>query len=214
MPSITALEKNRLRAQVRARLEELTAAERQASDRALFARFLALPQLTQAGTVLLYYGMGWEPDTARLITPLLERGCAVALPRCLPGNRMEARQIWAGAPLVRHPLGMLEPGAECPVVPAPDIALALAPGLAFDRCGGRLGRGGGYYDRWLAGFHGFKAALCRSCALVDKLPLEECDLPVDLVICEDGFYGPAAGLSCATPDQGRDPEVPPLTDAT
>lgn len=178
---------------MRARLAALPAQERRRSDEALFARLLALPQLSGGGVAALYRGMGWEPDTARLIPVLLERGCAVALPRSLPGNRLEMRRIAFDTVFSRHPLGMLEPGTDCPLVAPGELSLALIPGLAFDPFGGRLGRGGGYYDRWLAGFHGFKAALCRACALVDKLPLEEHDRCVDLVICEQGLSGPAAG---------------------
>ena len=68
----------------------------------------------------------------------------------------------------------------------------LVPGLAFDRSGGRLGRGGGYYDRWLAGFSGVTAALCRDGLLMDAIPRLSHDLAVDLVITETGLYGPSA----------------------
>lgn len=51
-----------------------------------------------------------------------------------------------------------------------DIGLVLVPGLAFDLSGGRLGQGGGFYDRWLAGFSGFTAALCRAPLLLERLP--------------------------------------------
>ena len=90
---------------------------------------------------------------------------------------------------------MLEPGEDCPPVDRADIGLALVPGLAFDRSGGRLGQGGGYYDRWLAGFSGFTAALCRAPLLLERLPAEGHDLPVALVLTEEGLYGPSAPLT-------------------
>lgn len=192
MKSTTGAEKARLRLLLKERLSQLSPQARRESDSALFARFLALPQLARAHTVLIYCGMGSEPDTARLIPPLLEGGHAVALPRCLPGGGMEARLIRPDTPLVRHPFGMLEPGEDCPLTEPSAIQLVLAPGLAFDRAGGRLGRGGGFYDRWLADYRGLTAALCRDCALLDAVPREEHDRPVDLVICTHGLYGPGA----------------------
>ena len=188
----TAERKAALRRQIRAYLRELSPGERAESDAALFARLLALPQLVRSETVLIYLGMGAEPDTARLLPPLLAMGKRVALPRCLPGNQMEARAVQTDSALVRHPYGMLEPGEDCPAVPREEIGLILVPGLAFDRSGGRLGQGGGFYDRYLAGCGGFTAALCRRALLYDALPREEHDLGVDLVITEDGGYGPSA----------------------
>ena len=140
MTSTITAEKAALRRRVRAYLEGL-------SPDALFARFLSLPQVEAADTLLLYHGMGAEPDTARLFPALWARGKRLCLPRCLPGHGMEARLIRPDSALVPHRLGMLEPGEDCPPVDRVDIGLALVPGLAFDRSGGRLGQGGGFYDR-------------------------------------------------------------------
>lgn len=192
MPPTTAAEKSALRTQLRGVLKALPPALRQAEDEALFARFLALPQVMEARTILLYHGMGAEPDTARLIATLLSAGKRVCLPRCLPGNEMQARLIQADTVLVRHPYGMLEPGTQCPIAEPSEIDLVLVPGLAFDRSGGRLGQGGGFYDRWLSGYSGISVALCRACALFEKLPRETHDLGVDLVITVEGVYGPSA----------------------
>ena len=142
--------------------------------------------------LLLYCGMGSEPDTLRLLPFLFSTGKAVCLPRCLPGNQMEARLVQRDSQLVRHPYGMLEPGLDCPVIPAEQIDLALIPGLAFDRSGGRLGRGGGYYDRWLTGFSGITIALCRDGLLLDTIPRLPHDVGVKLVITETSLYGPSA----------------------
>ena len=181
-----------MRRALREKGRALSPAERADSDRALFARFLALPWVAEAGTILLYHGMGAEPDTARLIPPLLERGKILALPRCLPGGGLEARRIDRDTRLVPHPYGMLEPGEGCPLLAPQQIDLILAPGLAFDRAGGRLGQGGGYYDRYLPQCPGRTAALCRRGMLLDRLPREAHDRPVDLVVTEDGLYGPGA----------------------
>ena len=195
MTSTITAEKAALRRRVRAYLEGLSPRQRRESDDALFARFLSLPQVEAADTLLLYHGMGAEPDTARLFPALWARGKRLCLPRCLPGHGMEARLIRPDSALVPHRLGMLEPGEDCPPVDRVDIGLALVPGLAFDRSGGRLGQGGGFYDRWLAGFSGFTAALCRAPLLLERRPAPGHDLPVALVLTVVGRYGPAAPLT-------------------
>ena len=192
MPSTITAEKARLRRQALDWLAALSPPERIAGDESLFRRFLALPQIESVRTVLLYHGMDTEPDTVRLLPPLWDIGKQVCLPRCLPGNQMEARLVQRDSTLVRHPYGMLEPGPDCPLIPPDQIDLVLVPGLAFDRSGGRLGRGGGYYDRWLAGFSGITAALCRDGLLMESIPRLPHDLGVNLVVTETGLYGPSA----------------------
>ena len=192
MPSTITAEKARLRRQALDWLAALSPPERIAGDESLFRRFLALPQIESVRTVLLYHGMDTEPDTVRLLPPLWDIGKQVCLPRCLPGNQMEARLVQRDSTLVRHHYGTLEPGPDCPLIPPDQIDLVLVPGLAFDRSGGRLGRGGGYYDRWLAGFSGITAALCRDGLLMEAIPRLPHDLGVDLVITETSLYGPSA----------------------
>ena len=192
MPSTITAEKARLRRQALDWLAALSPPERIAGDESLFRRFLALPQVAATRTILLYHGMDTEPDTVRLLSPLWDMGKQVCLPRCLPGNQMEARLVQRDSTLIRHPYGMLEPGPDCPLIPPDQIDLVLVPGLAFGRSGGRLGRGGGYYDRWLAGFSGITAALCRDGLLMEAIPRLPHDLGVDLVITETRLYGPSA----------------------
>ena len=194
MPSTTISDaKALLRKEIRARMKALSPEERRKSDDALFARFLALPAVAEADVILLYHGMGAELDTARLIPALLDMGKTVALPRCTdePGI-MDARPVEKDTVLIRHRYGMLEPGPDRPVVSPGEIDLVLVPGLAFDRRGYRLGQGGGYYDRYLPQTKAVTVALCRSCFLLDAVPREEHDAPVDLVLTEEETFGPAA----------------------
>ncbi|MFR5810912.1 MAG: 5-formyltetrahydrofolate cyclo-ligase, partial [Flavonifractor plautii] len=84
--------------------------------------------------------------------------------------------------------GMLEPGEDCPLVGKDAIGLVLVPGLAFDPSGGRLGQGGGFYDRWLADYAGCTAALCRTALLLPQVPRAPHDRGVELVLTEHGLY--------------------------
>lgn len=147
-------------------------------------RFLALPQVKAARTVLLFDGVGAEPDTRPLLRALLESGRRAAYPVCLPGNRLELRLVAAQTDLIPGRYGVPAPGPGCPVVTAAEIGAALVPHVLCDRENYRLGRGGGYYDRFLAEFSGFSVCFCPTERLVDRLPRDRFDRPVDLVLTD------------------------------
>lgn len=151
----------------------------------LVARFLALPQLEAADTVMLFCGVGRELDTYPILEELLRRGKRVAYPVCLPGRRMEARAVTSPEQLVPGKFGIPAPDGDCPVVDKAEIGLVLAPCLMCDRSGVRLGYGGGYFDRWLADFKGFTVCICPPERLMDELPRDQFDRPVDLVLTEE-----------------------------
>lgn len=186
MASTIDLEKKELRRRVREELSALSRAELIRSDDALFARFLALPQVEEAKTIFAFWGIpGKEPDTSRLIGELVRRGKTVGLPRMLPGHRMEVRRFDPDRPLVKASFGISEPGEDCPLLDREDIDLVLVPAVCYDGCGYRLGFGGGYYDRWLEGFSGVKVGLCRGAVLREAVPIEAHDARVDLLLTEE-----------------------------
>lgn len=185
MASTIDSEKKELRRRVRSQLAALTREELSQSDGALFARFLALPQVEEAKTIFAFWGIpGKEPDTAQLIRELLRRGKTVGLPRMLPDHRMEVRRYDPDKPLVTVSFGISEPGEDCPLLEREEISLALVPAVCYDRRGYRLGFGGGYYDRWLEPFEGFRAGLCRGAVLQDRVPAEGHDAKVDMLLTE------------------------------
>ena len=81
--------------------------------------------------------------------------------------------------------GIREPVPEARAVEAPGPDLILVPGLAFDLRGGRLGKGKGFYDRYLAGVRGFRAGLAYDVQITDKnLPLDAHDQTMDAVVTD------------------------------
>ena len=186
MASTIDLEKKELRRRVREELSALSRSELVRSDNALFARFLALPQVEAARTIFAFWGIpGREPDTSRLIGELVKRGKTVGLPRMLPEHRMEVRRFEADRPLVKASFGISEPGEDCPLLEREDIGLVLVPAVCYDRRGFRLGFGGGYYDRWLEHFSGVTVGLCRGAVLRETVPVEAHDAKVDILLTEE-----------------------------
>ncbi len=115
-----------------------------------------------------------------------------------PRMENDALQFFTGGTLETGPFGVRQPTGGSPA-PPPD--LVLVPGLGFDPAGFRLGRGGGFYDRWLAANRGIKTlGICFACQLVEKIPVEAHDAQVDAVLTEDGLVHGRFGTTAPTPD--------------
>jgi len=180
-----------MRDRMRAERASIPAAERSALAARAEARLLTLPELRGAETVLLFYSFGSEIPTAVLVRRLLERGRRVLLPYLTDGNSMEAAEIRPGDPLEQTEYGPKEPARRVAVDPA-EVDLVVTPGLAFDRAGGRLGYGGGYYDRYLARLqpHALRVGICFAAQVVDEVPLEDADQRVDVVVTDTEVVRP------------------------
>lgn len=177
---MTAGAKTALRRECLARWHAVPAAERVLRDADFARRLLALP----GDLVFCFIGIGDEPDTRPFLRAHMLRGGRVCLPRCGQGGAMTVHvvpSLEAMEALTPGKWGLYEPSADWPETDCPD--LAVVPGLAFDRSGMRLGRGGGYYDRWLARHPKVPTVgLCDPSCLLDSLPAELHDRPVDRVI--------------------------------
>ena len=141
----------------------------------------------QSQTILTYMPVKFEAD----LTSLLERHPHKRwiLPRILPeeDNRMVFHP-YDVLRLIRHPFGMAEPEPDSPVISPEEIELTLAPGLAFDRFGWRLGYGGGYYDRFLKFFSGVSAGIVLHDLLLEKIPHGAHDVPMRWIITERELF--------------------------
>lgn len=179
-----------LRQQMRQALAELSQQEKTWSDGELIQRFLEHPKLTEAKTVLLYYGVGQEIETKGLIQTLLDQGKTVCLPKCLADHQMEARVITSLDDLAPDAYGIPAPGDHCPALEREKMDLILVPGLCFDSRGNRLGQGGGYYDRYLEDYEGVTIGLCREDFFQVNLPREPLDAWVRIVLTEEGQVWP------------------------
>lgn len=175
-------EKKHLRAEIRAELEAWSAETLAQSDRQIVRHVLALPEFQAAQRVFAYYSVFPEPDTHAVIAAALEQGKTVALPVTEGKGVMHFALLDAALAAGRY--GIPEPDASAlHMLPQPGDVL-LVPALAFDRAGYRLGRGGGYYDRYLAETECCTVGLARDAFLYETLPRTWNDLPVSIVISE------------------------------
>ena len=177
------MDKKQLRALIGAKKRVLTPSQIEKASRRLADQFLRTPQYRNAKSVYGYLPFNQEVDTAPILAQALRDGKRVALPKTY-GSEM--RFIWINdlTAVQKSTLGCPEPAADGPIADDPD-ALVLMPGLAFDWTGGRMGYGGGYYDKFLAGESHPTVALCYGFQLLPQVPAENHDLRVDCVISTD-----------------------------
>lgn len=146
------------------------------------------PLLAEAQTIVAYYSLPDEVDTHALIDELLAAGKTVLLPKVLDDETMELCRYSGRESLREGAYHIMEPLTEgrfsCydDLTKEPSPCYALVPGLAFDAKGHRLGRGKGYYDRFLASFKGKTIGVCFDFQKVAEVPVDAHDVAVNRVV--------------------------------
>ncbi|WP_051617485.1 5-formyltetrahydrofolate cyclo-ligase [Desulfonatronovibrio hydrogenovorans] len=169
----------------------LTRDEVARKSRRIIRNFLDLPLMGQYPACLVYLPVRNEVDTRSLILEMVARSKEVYAPKCdCTSCTMDYYRVTG--------LDSLEPGSFGIDEPCPDSAqkfinkskaMCILPGLAFDRCGVRLGYGRGFFDRYLSGLTGPKPLLIGfgyDFQVTDQLPRDEWDVPVDMIVAEQG----------------------------
>jgi 5-formyltetrahydrofolate cyclo-ligase len=182
-------EKKKLRELVKGKFEALTKCERERMSQLICSRAFELLKSIGAKTVMLYAPMDDEVDVEPLIEELLRSGVKVCLPKVDRANRKLIPRL-IGSLCDRHitvgAYGIREPTDDCPQVDLSEIGAVIVPGRAFDRACRRVGRGGGYYDRFLKSLpqDALKVGVAFEFQIFDEVPTTEEDVAVDCVITE------------------------------
>lgn len=164
-------------------LKELPNEANSFEDDAIIARVLELPIYQSAQCMLLYLSVGHEVNTANLIDNALKSGKRVCVPRCFAGGVMDAVEISRIDDLVPGRFNIPEPRKELLPINPQELDLIVVPGMAFDRNRNRLGRGAGYYDRFLErADHAVTIGICRSTRLFDSVPVDSHDNQMDVLV--------------------------------
>ncbi len=161
------------------------------TENLLAARLMGTAMWKGAHNLLLFNATFREVSTKPLIDAAFAAGKHLYLPR-IKDKDMEFFIVSSREDLAPGAFGILEPTTKIPL-PAdfsPDTTLCVVPALACDKEGYRLGFGGGYYDRYFARRKVHTVTIIYDRCVVDRLPREEFDIPVDAVLTERGFvYG-------------------------
>ena len=160
----------------------------------IWDKLVALPEYARAGTVMCYVDFGSEVRTRPFLSAALGGDKRIVVPYCLDGELglfllRSMEELAPGTWGILEPRGELRAAADR-LVEAAELDLVLVPGVAFDRRGGRLGHGKGYYDRLLARVRPDTArvALAFECQVFGEIPTEPHDVRMHAVITEEAVY--------------------------
>lgn len=173
---------------IRQRRRVLTPEQQRRFGQQAAARMLSFPPVVMAHTVAVFLSFDGELDTQPLIEQLWQAGKRVYLPVLhpfSPGNLLFLHYHPQSA-LVANRLKIREPRLDVrDVLPLAKLDVLVTPLVAFDEDGQRLGMGGGFYDRTLQNWQQHKiqpVGYAHDCQLVEKLPVEEWDIPLPAVV--------------------------------
>lgn len=164
------------------------------TSRQVWQRLGGLRQYQESTTIMCYVSLPGEVQTHGLLEQMRDEGKRVVVPWC-DGLDLRLFLFRSFAELEPGMLGILEPSRplrEDPqrAVEAKELDLVLVPGLGFDRTGGRLGQGKGFYDRFLSQLppHVPKIALAFEWQILDKIPILPYDVRMDWIVTEKSIY--------------------------
>jgi 5-formyltetrahydrofolate cyclo-ligase len=163
------------------------------SSQAVCAHLSNWHPFQQATTALGFLAFRNEIDLSHLFERWPNKRWLV--PRVVEGSELASGQKphlllhpYAPRRLVRHRFGMLEPESDLPIINPGEVEIVLVPGVAFDRQGGRLGFGGGFYDRLLPLADGaLRVGVTYEQLILQTIPMEPWDCPVEWLVTPGGL---------------------------
>lgn len=171
--------------------DALTPGTRSTASRLIAERTNALldAKLPAKSVLALYAAKGTEVETHEIDGHAGTHGMRVAYPRIVAGDRHLAFHEVTCTDLTAARFGLREPKATAPILPLDQITAFVIPGIAFDRAGGRIGWGRGYYDATLeAAPRALRIGLAFECQLVDHIEREPHDAALHYIITEVATY--------------------------
>lgn len=180
--------KRALRREVRQALSALPLEYFAACTEGILARLTALPEYIAAQTIFCFVGTPGEIDTLPFLRDALRRGKRLCTPACVAPGRMELRLTLSVEALASGAFGIREAPRDAALIRPCEVDFAVIPCLCCGHDGSRLGKGGGYYDRFLAEYRGAAALVCPELLTRSEIPMEAHDIPVLPVVTEAGIF--------------------------
>jgi 5-formyltetrahydrofolate cyclo-ligase len=187
-------EKARVRDILRRRKDAMIPEDRLSKSQSICRHLMGL--IRKGETVMVFTSKEKEVNTRPLIMALFEQGNPVVVPIIVQEDvSLRLSYLRDFSALVPSTFGVPEPiGSEIPALPE-DLDTIILPMLGFDRTGGRIGYGAGYYDRFLSQNRKLhKIGIAFACQEFKNLPVDENDIRMDCIITEDGMVYPDGGV--------------------
>ncbi|MBM6993219.1 MAG: 5-formyltetrahydrofolate cyclo-ligase [Prevotella sp.] len=176
------MNKSELRQLIRERKRQYSNQALEQLSLAVVSRLMNHPRVQQASTLLLYYSLPDEVNTHECIEQLYRMGKTILLPKVIDDGIMEIRHYTGAESMQLGAFNIMEPTGDLSTDYA-HINLAIVPGMSFDPSGNRLGRGKGYYDRFLVQVPQlYKIGMCFDFQKVAEVPYEKTDIRMNEVL--------------------------------
>ena len=181
-------DKVQLRQRLQKCLLEMSAEQKDGKSRKACRNLISTPQFQDASVIMMYLSLPHEVDTTEAILCAWQQSKVVAVPKVSWQQRhMIAVEIHSLESGFSTEVGGLRNPIKGVPVPVDEIDMVVTPGLGFDRCGNRLGRGGAYYDRFFANKE-LKACRCGFAfaeQVVESVPVSSLDKSVGLLVTDE-----------------------------
>ncbi|WP_404443615.1 5-formyltetrahydrofolate cyclo-ligase [Sutcliffiella horikoshii] len=184
------IEKSILREEMKKILGDMDRSSHELMSKIIQAKLFSSNEWKDAQTIGVTISRFPEVDTEGIITRAWEEGKKVAVPKCFPKDKsMNFYYLENFNQLESVYFGLKEPiVSEVELCPKEKLDFILVPGLIFDEKGYRIGFGGGYYDRYLMDYKGYKVSLAFSQQLLKRVPTDHYDIPVHKIVTNEAVY--------------------------
>ncbi|KON90252.1 hypothetical protein AF332_09655 [Sporosarcina globispora] len=184
------MDKKALRKEMLDKLKELSKPEYEQRSYEIARSLYSSPLWSQASTIGITVSKPPEADTWQIIRKAWEEGKRVAVPKCIPQSKqLVFRELNSFMELESVFYGLWEPNPDkTDEVHREEIETLIVPGLAYLKSGFRLGFGGGYYDRFLEHYKGRTVSLAFELQLINGIPVEDHDKPVEMIITDQQMW--------------------------
>ena len=181
--------KAQLRSELRQRRQALSQPQQRAAAEAAASHLMHLPGWAEARRVALYLARDGEIDTSPISELCRKRGIQLFLPVIGPDDSLTFALWQVDKALITNRYGIPEPATAALRCAAAELDILIMPLVGWDRRGGRLGMGGGFYDRSLAGITDTQlVGLAHSVQELEKVPKEQWDISMDFVVTDTGVH--------------------------
>lgn len=176
-------QKKQLRTELKQRRSDLSKSNCIEKSQQIMQFLHEIDEFNRAKSLFCYLSYLSEVETSSLISGFLEKSLALAVPKIMGKTEMRAIPLKDLSDLEPDKMGILTPKSNKAAPASFDVV--ITPGLGFTEKGDRLGYGSGYYDRWFSKNKvKTKIGLAFEVQIVDELPIEETDMPLDILITE------------------------------
>ncbi|MBE9539008.1 MAG: 5-formyltetrahydrofolate cyclo-ligase [Proteobacteria bacterium] len=186
---MTQSAKNTMRSILRQRRQALSANAQATAGNGVTQQVFELPEWQGVQRIAIYHAADGEIDTKAIIQHCHRQEIQVYLPVMGAARSIVFARYCPGEALIQNSFGLFEPPAGAPLCPVANLDIIFLPLVAWDSGGGRLGMGGGYYDRVLAGSTGsLLVGMAHQIQEVEKVPRDSWDIPLNAIVTDTATY--------------------------